>query len=162
MWLDGLIWWALYKAYCSQSMTNYESYTFFRGFQTSLRFGVWDLDRRFCLMCLHWGIFLSDDDGFMSYSHSSEEIEHSFHIGVWDVFDIFHLMYSTQRHTLRLIMDFLGTIIISEMIRFCFHIGVRDMTRWFSLIWLHWSIDFSLVLIDFWDDYISAYTCEGS
>ena len=151
------------EACFSQSMADYESCIFFRGDQTFLRIGVWDLDRRFHLMCLHWGIFLSNDDGFMSYSHSSEEIRHSFHIGVWDVFGIFHLMYSTQRHTpLRLIMNFSGIVILLEMMRFSFHIGVRDMNGWFSLIWLHWSIDFSLVLIYFWDDLIRAYTCEGS
>ena len=146
----------------TQWMADCESCTFFRGDQTSLCIGVWDLDRRFHLMCLHWGIFLSDDDdGFMSYSHSSEEIEHSFHIGLWDVFGIFHLMYSTQRHTpLRLMMNFLGIVILLKMIWFSFHIGVR--AGWFSLMWLHWSIDFSLVLIDFWDDLIRAYTCEGS
>ena len=153
-----------YKGACfSQSMADYESCTFFRGDQTSLRIGVWDLDRRFHLMCLDWGIFLSDDDGFMSYSHSSEEIGHSFHIGVWDVFGIFHLMYSTQRHTpLRLMMDFWAIVILLEMMRFSFHIRVRDMTGWFFFMWLYWSIDFSSVLIDFWDDLIRAYTCEGS
>ena len=47
-------------------------------------FSRWPLDR---------GISLLVDDGFLDYSHSSEMIKFSFHIGVWDMIGWFDLMY---------------------------------------------------------------------
>ena len=95
------------------------------------------------------GILLLDDDGFLSHSHSSEQIRCPF--SHWSMRHDWYISSGVLYTEAYFSVDdgFWGIVVPWRWLD-SFHIGAWDITKWFDWMCLYENIAISLVLMDFW------------